>query len=81
MEEWESRGGAGRGLKDLRKGAWGKVLATEMGEVGGTVNVEISALYIFLRYSHFRNIRENMCIVKITFIMPYIDNNLKSANI
>ena len=45
------------------------------------VNVEIFVLYIFSRYSRFRNIRENMFIVKITYIMPYIDNNLKNANI
>ena len=31
-----------------------------------TVNVEIFALYIFLRNSRFSNIRENICTVKIT---------------
>ena len=47
------------------------------------MNVEMFALYIFSRYSRFRNIRQNMFIAKITFIVPYrpIDNNIKNANI
>ena len=46
-----------------------------------TVNVEISVLYIFLCYSRFSNIRENMYNLKITFIMPHRGNNFKNANL
>ena len=35
-----------------------------------TLNVDIFALYIFSRYSRFINIRENIYIVKITFVIP-----------
>ena len=45
-----------------------------------TVNVQFFALYIFSRYSRFRSVRENMYIVKSSFIMPDIDNNLRIAN-
>ena len=34
-----------------------------------TVNIDIFALYIFLRNSRFLNIRENMYTSKITFIL------------
>ena len=44
-----------------------------------TVNVDIFALYIFSRYS--RNVRENMYIVKITFIMLHRGNYIKNAKI
>ena len=44
-----------------------------------TVNVDIFALYIFLRFSRFSNIRENIYNLKITCIMPnrgnYIGNS------
>ena len=45
-----------------------------------TVNVDIFALYIFSRYSRLSNIRENMYIVKITYIMPHRGKNIKIAN-
>ena len=47
------------------------------------VNTEcrnFSALYIFLRYSRFSNIRENMYNLKMTCIIPHSGNNIKSAN-
>ena len=47
------------------------------------VNTEFrnfSALYIFLRYLHFLNIRKNMCNLKMTCIIPHSGNNIKSAN-
>ena len=46
-----------------------------------TVNVDIFVWYIFSRYSRFKNVRENMCNVKITFIMPFRGNIFKNANI
>ena len=48
-----------------------------------TVNVDTFALYayIFSRYSRLSNIRENMYIVKITFIVTHIGKNIKNANI
>ena len=38
-----------------------------------TVYVDIFALYIFSRYSLFSNIREDICNLKITCIMPHRD--------
>ena len=46
-----------------------------------TVNVDIFALYIFSRYSRLLNVRENIYIVKITFIMLHRGNNIKKAKI
>ena len=46
-----------------------------------TVNVDIFALYIFSRYSRLSNVRENMYIVKITYIMLHRGNNMKNAKI
>ena len=46
-----------------------------------TVNVDIFALYIFSRYSCLSNIRENMYIVKINFIVPHIGKHIKNAKI
>ena len=46
-----------------------------------TVNVHIFPLYIFLRYSRLSNVRENIYIVKITFIMLHRGNNTKNAKI
>ena len=45
------------------------------------MNVDIVALYIFSSYSRFINIREEMYISKMTLIMPYRGNNIKSAKI
>ena len=45
------------------------------------MNIEMFALYIFSYCLRFRNIHENVFIIKITFIMPYMDNNNKTANI
>ena len=39
------------------------------------------ALYIFLRYLHFLNIRENIYNLKITYIMPHRGNNINYANL
>ena len=46
-----------------------------------TVNVDIFALYIFSRHSRLSNVRKNMYIVKITFIMLHRENNFKNAKI
>ena len=46
-----------------------------------TVNVDIFALYIFSRHSRLSNVRENMYIVKITFLMLHRGNNVKNAKI
>ena len=46
-----------------------------------TVNVDMFALFIFSRYSRLSNIRENMHIVKTTFIRPHRGKNIKNANI
>ena len=46
-----------------------------------TVNVDIFALYIFLRHSRFLNVHENMYNVKITFIMSFSGNIVKNVNI
>ena len=48
---------------------------------GITVNVYIFALYIFSRYSCLSNVRQNIYIVKITFIMLQRGNNFKNAKI
>ena len=46
------------------------------------MNVEIFTPYVFLRYSHFSNICENIYNLKITCIMPhYYGNNIKNANL
>ena len=45
------------------------------------MNVDIFALYIFSPYSRLTNIRENIYIVKITFIMPHRGSNIKNAKI
>ena len=38
------------------------------------------AVHMFALFA-FKNVRENMCNVKITFIMPFRGNILKNANI
>ena len=45
------------------------------------MNVHIFALYIFLRYSRFFNFRENIYVVKITFIILHRNNSIKNAKI
>ena len=45
-----------------------------------TVTVEMLALYIFAHNSRIPTIRENRSSLKITYIMPYRGNNIKSAN-
>ena len=44
------------------------------------MNLDTFALYIFSR-SRLSNIRENVYIVKITFIMQHKSKNIKNANI
>ena len=46
-----------------------------------TVNVDIFALYIFSRYSRLSNVRGDMYIVKITYIILHRGNNMKNAKI
>ena len=46
-----------------------------------TVNVDIFALYIFLRYSRFSNFRENIYNLKTSYIMPHRSNIIKNANL
>ena len=46
-----------------------------------TVNVDIFVLFIFLRYSPFSNICENMYNLKITYIMAHKGNNIKNAKL
>ena len=41
-----------------------------------TVNVEFFALYIFSRFSHFSNIRENIYNLKIYFCIPHRGNKI-----
>ena len=64
-------------IRDV-KGNWSKSAALTPST---TVNVEIFASYIFSRNLRFSNIRQYMYIVKITFIGPYRDNNIKNGNI
>ena len=45
------------------------------------MNVDIFALYIFLRCLCLSNICENMYIMKITFIMPHRGKNIENTNI
>ena len=46
-----------------------------------TENVDIFTLFIFLRYSCLSNIRENIYIMKITFIIPHRGSNINNVNI
>ena len=45
------------------------------------MNVDIFALYIFSRNSRLSNVRENIYIVKITFILLHRGNSIKNAKI
>ena len=46
-----------------------------------TVNVDSFALYIFSHHLCLSNIRENIYIVKITFIMPHRSSNINNTKI
>ena len=49
--------------------------------IDDTVNVEILALYVFLRFSRLSNMRENIYNLKTTFIIPHTSNKIKYANL
>ena len=45
-----------------------------------TMNVDIFALYIFLRNSRFSKVRENVYSLKITFTIIFLGNIMKNVN-